>query len=161
MHNTILTQATNPGFNGGGRGGGDKGEVGAGRENKKKSPLLWDSLHFLITFLTHRCRNCTIPSSASLCMFDYFYTAFPEVTDNMLTVGNTQHLTQTLWECSMRTHFPRHSQWIYSPMYWEQTAICRSASETSRSILDKNVLKADNFCNFRFCCKQTMRTSWQ
>lgn len=63
------------------------------------------SLHFLITpsiyfcsFSTHRCRNCVIPSSASLCKFDYFYTAFPEVNDNMLTVGNTQHLTQTLWE---------------------------------------------------------------
>lgn len=86
--------------------------VAGKREKRKKFQLLWDSLHFLITsrnyfpaFLTHGCRNCTIPSSALLCMFGYFYAAFPEVIDNMLTVGNTQPLTQTLWEHMYKNTF--------------------------------------------------------
>lgn len=57
-----------------------------------------------------------------------------------------------------RTHFPRHSQWIYSPMYWEQTAICCSVSESSRSILERNVFKA---ILGSASSKQMMRTSWQ
>ena len=67
-------------------------------------------------------------------------------------IHNTSH--RHSGSACTRTHFPRHSQWIYSPMYWEQTAICHSASETSRSILERNVLKAHDFCNFRFCFKQ-------
>lgn len=57
-----------------------------------------------------------------------------------------------------RTHFPHHSQWIYSPMYWEQTAICCSASESSRPILERNVFKA---ILSSASSKQMMRTSWQ
>lgn len=38
-------------------------------------------------------------------MFDYFYAAFPEVIDNLLTVGNAHHLTQTLWERMYKNTF--------------------------------------------------------
>lgn len=129
-------------------------------ENKNSTPLLWDSLHFLITsgnyfslFLTHRCRNCTISSSASLCLIIFIL-----LSQKLLTtcwqwgINNTAH--RHSGGAYMKTHFPRHSLWIYSPRYREQTAICRSTSETSRSILERNVLKAVNFCNFRFCFKQ-------
>lgn len=136
------------------------GKAGSGREERKKQKKpqsLWDSLHFLITsrnhfqtFLTHRCRNYTIPSSALLCMFDYFYTAFPEVIDSMLTVGNTQHLAQTLWELMYKNTFSTSLSVNLQPN------VLRTNSNLLLSIRELKIHPWEKCLqsNFRFCFKQ-------
>lgn len=129
----------------------------AAKREKRKNQSLWESLHFLMTstnyfwaFLIHRFRNCTIPSSALLCMFDFFYTAFPEVIDNMLTVGNTHHLTQTLWEHMYKNTFSTSLSVNLQPN------VLRTNSNLLLSVRELQIHPWEKCLqsNIRFCFKQ-------
>lgn len=85
-----------------------------------------------------------------LALYVYFYIASPEVIDNMLTVGNTQHLTQTLWERMYKNIFSTSLSVNLQPN------VLRTNSNLLLSIRELKIHPWEKCLqsNFRFCFKQ-------
>lgn len=80
----------------------------------------------------------------------FLYSAFPEVTDNMLTVGNAQHLTQTLWERMYKNTFSTSLSVNLQPN------VLRTNSNLLLSVTELKIHPWEKCLqsSFRFCFKQ-------